>query len=83
MAAPDPGWMPFVKIMFGFFILVVLAGLAAIIALGKVQRGEQFRLGTLSWAACSRCRADSQAGHFAIRNQARSSKSKRSKKKPY
>lgn len=42
--APDPGWMPFVKIAFGFWILVVLATLAAIIALGKVHAESSFGL---------------------------------------
>lgn len=44
IAAPDPGWMPFVKIAFGFWILVVLATLAAIIALGKVHAESSFGL---------------------------------------
>jgi hypothetical protein len=44
MAAPDPGWMPFVKISFGFCILLVLAGLAAIISLGRVHAESSFGL---------------------------------------
>jgi hypothetical protein len=44
MAAPDEGWLPFVKIMFGFFLLVVLAGLSAIIALGHVKAESSFGL---------------------------------------
>jgi hypothetical protein len=36
--------MPFVKIMFGFFILSVLASLAIIIALGKVHAESSFGL---------------------------------------
>lgn len=44
MAAPDPGWMPFVKIMFGYFILLTLAILAAIIAMGKVHPESSFGL---------------------------------------
>jgi thiol:disulfide interchange protein len=44
MGAPDPGWMPFVKLMFGFFILAVLAGLATIIAIGKIKAETSFGL---------------------------------------
>jgi hypothetical protein len=44
MAAPDPDWMPFVKIMFGFAILLVLAGLATIIAIGKIHAETSFGL---------------------------------------
>jgi hypothetical protein len=44
MAAPDPGWMPFAKLLFGFLILIVLAGLAAIIALGHVKAESSFGL---------------------------------------
>lgn len=43
-AAPDQGWMPFVKIAFGFWILVILAALAAIIALGQVKAETSFGL---------------------------------------
>lgn len=42
--APNPGWMPFVKILFGFFILLVLAVLAALIALGSVRAESSFGL---------------------------------------
>jgi thiol:disulfide interchange protein len=44
MAAPDPGWMPYVKILFGYMILIVLAALATIIALGKVKAETSFGL---------------------------------------
>jgi thiol:disulfide interchange protein len=44
MRAPDPGWLPYVKIMFGFFLLLVLAGLSAIIALGHVKAETSFGL---------------------------------------
>jgi hypothetical protein len=36
--------MPFVKISFGFCILLVLAGLAAIISLGRVHAESSFGL---------------------------------------
>ena len=42
--APDPGWLPFVKIVFGLWLLVVLAALAVIIALGKVHAESSFGL---------------------------------------
>ena len=42
--APDPGWMPFLKLTFGFWMLFVLAALAAIIALGKVRAESSFGL---------------------------------------
>jgi hypothetical protein len=42
--APDQGWIPFVKIAFGFVILIVLAILAAIIALGQVKSESSFGL---------------------------------------
>lgn len=44
LAAPDEGWLPFVKIMFGFFLLVILAALSAIIALGHVKAESSFGL---------------------------------------
>jgi thiol:disulfide interchange protein len=44
MAAPDAGWMPFVKIAFGFALLLVLAILAALIALGNVRAESSFGL---------------------------------------
>lgn len=41
---PDPGWLPFLKLIFGFCLLIVLAALAAIIALGKVEAASSFGL---------------------------------------
>ena len=35
---PDPGWLPYLKMTFGFLLLLMLAILAAIIALGKVEQ---------------------------------------------
>lgn len=39
MAAPDAGWLDFLKVGFGFLLLllVLLAALCAVIALGKVE----------------------------------------------
>lgn len=42
--APAPGWMPFLKMIFGFLLLLMLAILAAIIALGKVHQESSFGL---------------------------------------
>jgi hypothetical protein len=42
--APDPGWIPFLKIIFGFSLLVILGILAAIIAMGKVEQSTSFGL---------------------------------------
>lgn len=44
MAPPDSRWVPFIKFLFGFVILLVLAVLAAIIALGKVKAADSFGL---------------------------------------
>lgn len=41
---PDARWLPFLKIFFGFVLLLVLAVLAAIIALGKVEQNTSFGL---------------------------------------
>ena len=41
---PHPGWLPFLKISFGFVLLLVLAVLAGVIALGKVEQATSFGL---------------------------------------
>ena len=43
-AAPDSRWLPFLKAIFGFLLLVILGSLAAIIALGKVEQSTSFGL---------------------------------------
>ena len=43
-SSPDPAWMPFIKLVFGFFVLISLAVLAAIIALGDVKAEKSFGL---------------------------------------
>lgn len=52
MNAPDLKWLPFLKMGFGFILLLVTAALAAIIALGHVEKetshGLEFILGGLS-----------------------------------
>jgi hypothetical protein len=35
---PDPKWLPFLKMGFGFLLLALLAVLSALIALGKVEQ---------------------------------------------
>jgi hypothetical protein len=42
--APDAGWIPFLKILFGVILLVSICALATIIALGKVQQETSFGL---------------------------------------
>ena len=42
--APDPGWLPFLKLIFGFVILLVLAALAILIAIKKVHALDSFGL---------------------------------------
>jgi hypothetical protein len=34
---PDPGWIPYVKLVFGFTLLIILGLLAKGIGLGKVE----------------------------------------------
>jgi thiol:disulfide interchange protein len=42
--APDPEWLPVLKVIFGFVVLIVLAALAAIIALGEVKEASSYGL---------------------------------------
>lgn len=42
--APDPGWLPYWKMLFGFLLLAMLAVLAGLIALGKVHQESSFGL---------------------------------------
>ena len=42
--APHPGWLNFAKLAFGFLLLILLAALAAIIGLGKVEQTTSFGL---------------------------------------
>jgi hypothetical protein len=44
MISPDPGWLPFLKVLFGFLLVVTLALLACIIALEKVEAQTSFGL---------------------------------------
>lgn len=40
--APDKGWLPFLKTLFGFLALLTLTLFAGAIALGKVQEATSF-----------------------------------------
>ncbi len=44
---PDAGWLPFLKMTLGFLLLLLLAILAAIIALGRVEQNTSFGLGEI------------------------------------
>lgn len=41
---PDERWLPFAKLIFGFILLLLLAGLAMAIGLGKVEQQTSFGL---------------------------------------
>lgn len=41
---PDAKWLPFLKMTFGFLLVLVVAGLAALISLGKVEQQTSFGL---------------------------------------
>jgi hypothetical protein len=41
---PDPAWIPFLKVLFGYLLVLTLAVLACIIALGKVEAASSFGL---------------------------------------
>lgn len=41
---PDARWLPFLKMTFGFLLLILLAVLCGVIALGKVEQGTSFGL---------------------------------------
>lgn len=41
---PDSRWIPFLKVLFGFLLLSILASLAAIIGLGKVEEKTSYGL---------------------------------------
>lgn len=42
--APDRGWLDFLKVTFGFLLVLTIASLAALIALGKVEQQTSFGL---------------------------------------
>lgn len=47
LLTPDPRWLPFGKLLFGLILLLILAVLSAIIALGKVEATTSHGLDTL------------------------------------
>jgi len=47
MKSPDPGWLPFLKLVLGFILLIVVAALAATIAIGKVEQSTSHGLDTI------------------------------------
>lgn len=44
MIAPDPEWLPFLKIAFGYCLLFVFACLIGLIAFGKVEEKTSYGL---------------------------------------
>lgn len=44
MTAPDAKWIPFLKLVFGFMLLMVLAGISAVIAIAKVEQATSYGL---------------------------------------
>lgn len=44
LTAPDQNWLPFLKVLFGFLLLLILGILSAILALGKVEATTSFGL---------------------------------------
>lgn len=67
MNPPDRGWLDFGKLLFGFLLLLILATLAVIIGVGKVEATTSFGLDiilggllTLSGAFCGWCFKEKQ-----------------------
>lgn len=68
--APDPGWLPFLKMIFGFCLVVILASLSGVIAIEHVEAATSYGLdiilgglltlsgGFVQWAFSSSKRAD-------------------------
>ncbi len=42
--APNPDWLPFLKVLFGYLAFLTMAFLAAVLALGKVEEKTSFGL---------------------------------------
>jgi len=42
--APDSGWLPILRLVLGFSIVLILATLAGLIALGKVEEKTSYGL---------------------------------------
>ena len=41
---PDPGWLPFLKYLYGFLLLLLISILAAVLALGHVEEKTSYGL---------------------------------------
>jgi hypothetical protein len=41
---PNPAWMPYLKMIFGFMLLIILGSLAAVIAIGKIEATTSYGL---------------------------------------
>lgn len=41
---PDQGWIPFLKLLYGFFVTALIVGLALAVALGKVNKDTSYGL---------------------------------------
>jgi len=41
---PDPRWLPFLKYLYGFLLLLLISVLAAVIAIGHVQEQTSYGL---------------------------------------
>lgn len=71
-APPNPGWIPFLKMLYGFFVTALVVGLAAFVALGKVSKDTSYGLDSIvaglsfmlaqfaQWAFGGRSRADEE-----------------------
>jgi hypothetical protein len=47
IAPPDPRWLPVLKLLFGFLLLIELGALVVIIAIGKVEMQTSYGLGEI------------------------------------
>lgn len=58
--APDPEWIPYLKVSFGFVLLGVLGWLAHAIAIGRVEATSSYGLGEIT--GCLQTLAGAWAG---------------------
>lgn len=47
MTLPDPKWMPYIKMLFGILLLLLLAALSAVIAIKHVEQQTSYGLETI------------------------------------
>ena len=50
---PDPGWLDYLKMIFGYTLLLILAALVAVIALGHVEQQTSYGLMPLITASAT------------------------------